>query len=119
MNFISKQAVIIEDEEALQDFLEMFLEEEGYIVSTFGSIEELENKLNKVDLSNVDLLFLDLNLPGKNGMPFLRELAVEFAPKLTIISSGDPVNSEELPTGKVIRVILKPFNPQDILNIIN
>lgn len=119
MIIISKRAVIIEDEEALQDFLEMFLEEEGYTVSKYGSVEEIESVLNKVDLSDIDVLFLDLNLPGKNGIQFIRELAEEFTPKLTIISSGDPVEARDLPSGKMIKVILKPYNPQNILDLIN
>lgn len=96
----------------------MFLEEEGYSVSKFGSVEEIENKLNKVDLSDADILFLDLNLPGKNGISFLNDLALEFAPKLTIISTGDPVDSEDLPSGLKIKIIRKPYHPQDILSLI-
>jgi len=63
--------LIIEDEQALARVLQSYLEREGYDVLTANRGD------TGYDLSltkKVDLILLDLNLPGMDGMEIAREV---------------------------------------------
>lgn len=61
---------VVDDEEIVCTRLRKALSKEGYSVDTHGSGEEFLNSLEK---SCVDLVFLDINLPGINGIQVLKE----------------------------------------------
>jgi DNA-binding response OmpR family regulator len=66
-----KHIVIIEDDPAIRMGLEESLTLDGYTISTASDGEE---GFKKAQGPNVDLIILDLMLPGKNGMDVCREL---------------------------------------------
>jgi DNA-binding response OmpR family regulator len=66
-----KHIVIIEDDPAIRMGLEESLKQDGYAISTAPDGEE---GFKRAQAPNVDLIILDLMLPGKNGMDVCREL---------------------------------------------
>jgi DNA-binding response OmpR family regulator len=66
-----KHIVIIEDDPAIRMGLEESLKQDGYAISTASDGEE---GFKRAQAPNVDLIILDLMLPGKNGMDVCREL---------------------------------------------
>ena len=63
--------LIVDDEEVLQDVLVTLLRKAGYKPLTAGSGEEA---LEIFEREPIDLVLLDLMLPGMNGMDVLREI---------------------------------------------
>jgi two-component system copper resistance phosphate regulon response regulator CusR len=59
---------VIDDEEAILDFLRRALSEQGYHVKVARSAEEV---LPKIADGNCDLFIVDLGLPGMDGLEFI------------------------------------------------
>jgi two-component system nitrogen regulation response regulator NtrX len=67
----SEHILIVDDERAIQKTLRGVLEDEGYRVSVAGSAEEAVTRLQD---ESPDLVFLDIWMPGADGLEALAEL---------------------------------------------
>ena len=56
---------IVDDDEALREAMECFVQSLGYNVSTFGSAEEF---LKSEQVSKTSCLITDLHMPGLSGL---------------------------------------------------
>ncbi len=63
--------LLVEDETRLADSLRRGLSEEGFAVECVASAEAAEKELGR---NSYDLIVLDLRLPGKDGLDFLRQI---------------------------------------------
>lgn len=63
--------LVVEDEKGMQEFLAIFLEQEGYRVTVADSGTEA---LNKFKTDNFDMVISDLRLPGMDGIALLRKI---------------------------------------------
>lgn len=79
-----KKILIIDDEESIHLLYREEFEEEGYEVHSALSGEEA---LEKVAIINPDLVILDINMPGMNGIDVLRRLK-EMNSKMPVILSS-------------------------------
>ncbi|MCB1734229.1 MAG: response regulator [Gammaproteobacteria bacterium] len=77
---MSQRILIIDDEEGVRDAFEMALFDTDYVVET---AETGEQGLEKARASRPDLVFLDLRMPGINGVQTLRGLR-ELYPDLNV-----------------------------------
>ena len=66
-----KKILVVDDEEAIRDSFEIALNKSGYIVSTAESAEKAIEILNQ---ENINVMFLDLNLPGMNGVDLCKQI---------------------------------------------
>lgn len=66
-----KTILIVEDDPTSLEAMGAYFEVEGYRVVRAGDSEELDRALER---HQVDLMVLDLRLPGKDGLTLLREL---------------------------------------------
>jgi DNA-binding response OmpR family regulator len=79
-----KKILLVDDEESIHLLYREELEEEGYEVHSALSGEEA---LDKVKIILPDLVILDINMPGINGIDVLRQMK-EKNPKLPVILSS-------------------------------
>ena len=79
-----KKILLIDDEDSIHLLYREEFEEEGYAVYSAYSGEEGLQKL--ADL-HVDLVILDINMPGMNGLDTLRKIK-EINPTLPVILSS-------------------------------
>ena len=73
--------LIVEDEKAIADLIEMTLEPFGYVCSKAGSGEEAADLIEK---RAFDLILLDVMLPGVDGfalMDYITPTAIEIQPE--------------------------------------
>ena len=63
--------LVIDDETEIRESLELLLQSEGYSVTT---AEEGEQGLARLAERPFDLLLLDVNLPGRNGLELLKDV---------------------------------------------
>ena len=68
---MDKRILIIDDEEVIRKIFILALEDTGYIVDTadYG-----EKGVELVAQQKYDLIFLDMNMPGINGLETLRKI---------------------------------------------
>ena len=63
--------LVIDDEAEIREGLELLLQTEGYTITV---AEDGEQGLARLSERPFDLLLLDVNLPGRNGLELLREI---------------------------------------------
>jgi two-component system, OmpR family, response regulator len=85
MNQKKPTILILDDEEIICLNLGVFLEEEGYEVLSSGSGEEALEILNKYP---VQLVVVDVRLPGMDGNAFVREAHSRFPQLHFLIHTG-------------------------------
>jgi DNA-binding response OmpR family regulator len=83
--------LVVEDEQHLADGLRYNLEEEGYAVEVAATGEDALTRLLDGE-KPVDLLVLDVMLPGKDGFAVIEELrrTGQFIPTLMLTARGHP-----------------------------
>jgi DNA-binding NtrC family response regulator len=106
--------LIVDDEEVLQDILSVLVRKEGHTPLTATTGEE---GLAVVDREEVDLVLLDLMLPGMHGMEVLREIRRR-DPDLVVvvITAFSSIESaiEAMREG-AFHYIPKPFKNEEVL----
>ncbi len=79
--FVSKRILVVDDEEPVKFLLTEELKEEGYDVDSASSGEEA---IEKIKNSNYDLVSLDIEMPGMNGLEAATKIR-EIAPETKVI----------------------------------
>ncbi|RCU51641.1 two-component system response regulator ArcA [Corallincola holothuriorum] len=104
--------LIVEDELVTRNTLRTLFEAEGYQVIEASDGEEMYQSLEK---GVVDLVIMDINLPGKNGLLLARELREKTDMALIFLTGRD--NEVDKILGLEIGAddyITKPFNPREL-----
>jgi DNA-binding response OmpR family regulator len=77
----TRHVLIVDDDSVVRTMLERLLRLEGFQVSVANDGDEA---LKQCETQSPDLVLLDYNLPGRNGLEVLRELRRR-CPKLKVI----------------------------------
>jgi CheY-like chemotaxis protein len=115
----SETILLVEDEVPLRALGERFLRSKGYQVLTAPSGEEAL-ELYRVESAKVDLVVLDLSMPGMGGRRCLKELlALDPGAKVVIASgyAGDGQIKDALKSG-ALAYVAKPFRRAELLTTI-
>ena len=109
-----KQCIlIVDDDAALRDLVSGYLGSSGYLV-----VEADDGAAMRAVLSEhaVDLLILDLMLPGEDGLSLLRWLREHHGPPVIIVSArGDEVDRVVGLELGADDYLAKPFGPRELL----
>jgi DNA-binding NtrC family response regulator len=113
----SKTILIIDDETTILEIGQTILQRHGYKVFTARNGEEGMSLYSKFV---VDLVLLDLGLPGIGGMHCLKKLLAANHNAKIIIMSGDLPNGrvQEALTMGARAFLAKPFGLTQLLNIV-
>ncbi|MEJ2545892.1 MAG: response regulator, partial [Calditrichaceae bacterium] len=106
--------LIVEDEQAIRDALNMVLEEEGYQTQTASNGKEAMELVNKSDF---DILITDLKMPEMDGMTLTRQVQ-QICPQTSVIiitAHGSLESAIEALRIGAYDYILKPFDFDDVL----
>lgn len=112
-----KRVVIIDDEAVIRLSLQMGLEDEGFTVWTE---ETGEFGLQRIAEVQPELVFLDIRLPGKNGIDILKEIK-KIYPAVTVLmmtAYGDAESTVKALQAGAFDYINKPFELEDVLILI-
>ncbi len=113
--------LLVDDEEQIRDIGVNVLGKAGYRVTAVETAETALEYLEKHGL-HVDLVLLDLNMPGMGGIRFLEELNVRYPDNdIKIIICTGYFEKDDLSRFKdmgVDRVISKPFKFSEIMPVI-
>tara|TARA_R110001583_G_scaffold423_6_gene4018 strand:- start:4162 stop:4878 length:717 start_codon:yes stop_codon:yes gene_type:complete len=108
----SANILVVEDELVTRSTLKSVFEAEGYNVFEANDGTEMHQILNEND---INLIIMDINLPGKNGLLLAREIREHKNIALIFLTGRD--NEVDKILGLEIGAddyITKPFNPREL-----
>jgi DNA-binding NtrC family response regulator len=110
------RVLIVDDEEGVREGLRQLLQREGLHVETAGTAED---GVRRVEERSFDIIFLDLNLPGEDGLSMLGTLRLGTPPPDVVILTGygTVANTVEAMRKGVSDVVEKPFSSDRILAV--
>ena len=114
---MATRILIVEDEEAIRGFIKVNLKRNNFEVLEASSGEEALNLVGE----NIDIIFLDVMLPGMNGYEVCEKVRSTY-PNLGIIiltAKGQEENRIEGLDAGADDYIVKPFSPKELLARIN
>lgn len=110
--------LIVDDDMRTLALLERYLSDQGFTVHTMGNGKRLEHVLNE---RHIDLMVLDLMLPGEDGLSICRRLrgtGVD-VPIIMLTAKGDEVDRIVGLEIGADDYVPKPFNPRELVARIN
>ena len=116
-----RHILVVDDELSMREFLQIFLELKQFKVSTAESAEEALAVFGEYDF---DLVLSDLNLPGIDGIAFIKQLKQlsgarqQVVPVILITAFGTAASAVEAMKQGASDYVLKPFDNDDLLRII-
>ena len=119
-NFIA-HILVVDDDDGIRSLVKKYLNENKYLVTTAISAEDA---FEKIKIVKFDLLVLDIMMPGKSGLEFIKENKNKLeTPVILLTAKGEASERiEGLETG-ADDYLPKPFEPKELIlriqNIIN
>ena len=108
------KAIIVDDERLARNELKKLLEQhpEIQIIDEASNVDE---GVEKIDLAHPDLIFLDIQMPGKTGFDLLSEL--EKSPKVIFTTAYDEFALKAFEVN-ALDYLLKPIDPKRLADAI-
>lgn len=109
--------LVVDDEEPVRSLLDRALKRDGHEVSEASNIADaFEILASEV----IDLLFLDLRMPGGDGMDLIRKInGSSGRPKIIICSAFIAAEREKEMRNSGICVLKKPFTLEELNAVLN
>lgn len=105
--------LVVDDEALTRECLESYFKEEGYDVYSAETAEQAEAILYS---HAIDVILLDIRLPGKDGLTLTRELRVHSEVGIILVTGRqDEVDRLIGLECGADEYVTKPFNPREIL----
>jgi two-component system OmpR family response regulator len=108
------RVLIVEDDHLLADGLTETLRREGYVADAVGSAERADAALRVTD---VDLVILDVGLPGVDGFTWLKRLRARGGEQTVIVLTARDALADRVQglTLGADDYLAKPFAPEELL----
>ena len=115
---MSKKILVVDDDQSILSIFEYILQEAGYQTDTATDGYEAIEKAKTLD--DIDLMFMDVKMPGLSGIEAFKEIQ-KIKPRLLVVMmtgySVDELLKEAFELG-AYGVIYKPFDMEEVLSII-
>src|SRR6266851_5324628 len=110
--------LVVDDDLRLRDLLQRYLTEQGFGVHTVSDAAGMDKLLGR---ERVDLLVLDLMLPGEDGLSICRRLrgGKNTVPIIMLTAKGEDVDRIVGLEMGADDYLPKPFNPRELVARIN
>ena len=112
-----KHVLLVEDDDAVAEIVGLILHESGYVVERVSTVDDA---LASVRSAAPDVVLLDLSLPGRSGLSFLKTCreSVALAGVPLALMSGTPL--PPLEDGLAPDAILgKPFDIDHLCRVVD
>ena len=113
-----KKILMVDDDIRMRELLQRYLTEQGFNIRTVADSTEMDSVLSK---EHIDLLVLDLMLPGEDGLAICRRIRSNGSamPIIMLTARGDEVDRIIGLEMGADDYLPKPFNPRELLARIN
>jgi two-component system phosphate regulon response regulator OmpR len=121
MNDFIAHILVVDDDDGIRSLVKQYLNDNGFLVTTANSAEDASGKILIIKF---DLIVLDVMMPGKNGLEFIKENKTQIDTPVILLTAKREPNEriEGLETG-ADDYLPKPFEPKEltlrIKNILN
>lgn len=113
MDVESAKLLVVDDDPEIRELAQAYLSQQGFVVDCVDSGESMEAYLRE---HSVDLIILDLMLPGEQGLDVARRLKSESDIPIIIVSAqGDDIDRIVGLEVGADDYVPKPFNPRELL----
>ena len=121
MDNFQAHILVVDDDDGIRSLVKKYLNEKKYLVTT---ADNAENASEKISIIKFDLIILDIMMPGKSGLDFLKEHREHInTPIILLTAKGEPNERIEGLEMGADDYLPKPFEPKEldlrIKNIIN
>lgn len=111
---MSKCIMVVDDDTMNLKMADFILKQYGYetVLASSG-----QDALDKLKMSKVDLILLDIEMPEMNGLETFKYLMLDYIeiPVMFLTASENPENEMEAVGLGAADYVKKPFMPQDLL----
>ena len=110
-NFIA-HILVVDDDYGIRSLVKQYLNENNFLVTTSDSAE---NAVEKISIIKFDLIVLDVMMPGKNGLDFIKENKEKIDTPIILLTAKGETNDriEGLEVG-ADDYLPKPFEPKEL-----
>jgi len=113
--------LVVDDDDGIRSLVKKYLNENNYLVTT---AESAENASVKIKIIKFDLIILDVMMPGKSGLEFIKEYKKKLDTPIILLTAkgeaSDRVDGLEIGADDYLP---KPFEPKELIlrikNILN
>ena len=111
-NFVA-HILVVDDDEGIRTLVRKYLNENNYLVTTANSAEDA---FEKIQIIKFDLIILDIMMPGKSGLEFIKENQKKLDTPVILLTAKGEANErvEGLEVG-ADDYLPKPFEPKELI----
>jgi len=111
-NFIA-HILVVDDDDGIRSLVKKYLNEKKYLVTT---ADNAENALEKTKIFYFDLIILDIMMPGKSGLEFIKEYKKKLStPMILLTARGEAMDRIEGLEVGADDYLPKPFEPRELI----
>ena len=119
-NFIA-HILVVDDDDGIRMLVKKYLNENNFLVTTS---EDAEDAFKKIEIIKFDLIVLDIMMPGKSGLEFIKDYKGKLeTPIILLTAKGQPDERVEGLEVGADDYLPKPFDPKELVlrikNILN
>ena len=109
--------LVVDDDDGIRSLVKKYLNENDFLVTTSNCAEDC---LEKVKIIKFDLIVLDIMMPGKSGLEFIKENKKKIETPIILLTAKSQSDEriEGLETG-ADDYLPKPFEPRELILRIN
>ena len=113
--------LVVDDDDGIRSLVKKYLDENQYLVTTASNAEDASEKIKIIKF---DLIILDIMMPGKNGLEFIKEHRGSLeTPIILLTAKGEAKERVEGLEIGADDYLPKPFEPKELIlrikNILN
>ena len=111
-NFVA-HILVVDDDEGIRTLVKKYLNENDYLVTTANSAEDA---FEKIQIIKFDLIILDIMMPGKSGLEFIKENQKKLdTPVILLTAKGEADERVEGLEVGADDYLPKPFEPKELI----
>jgi len=105
--------LVVDDDDGIRTLVKKYLIENKYLVTT---AKNAEDALQKIQIIEFDLIILDIMMPGKSGLEFIKENKDKLiTPIILLTAKGEPNERIEGLEIGADDYLPKPFEPKELI----
>ena len=109
--------LVVDDDDGIRSLVKKYLNENDFLVTTADNAEDASEKISIIKF---DLIILDIMMPGKNGLEFIKDHKKKLDTPIILLTAKGEANErvEGLESG-ADDYLPKPFEPKELVLRIN
>lgn len=117
---MAKKILTVDDSKTMREMISFTLKNAGFEVS---EAEDGKDAIRQLGNNKVDLIITDINMPNMDGFDLVSTLRAnpvhKFVPILILTTESDTAKKERGKAAGATGWIVKPFNPEKLLQVVN